>query len=253
MTTRWKIVLEYDGTHYHGWQIQPDVPTIQGAVEQALHKFTQTKIDVTAAGRTDAGVHAWAQVAHFDLAKDYEPHVVQNAINAHLRPQPIVVVHAEPVTDDFHARFGAKIKTYDYKIIHRNVFPSIDAGRYWHVRQCLDIDAMNDAARVLIGRHDFSTFRDSECQANSPIRTLDSLTVTQEPYDDYRGTKITIRAVAQSFLHHQVRNIAGALKLVGQGKWSAQDLQNALDAKDRTKGGPTAPAQGLYLNTIEYD
>ena len=250
--TRWKLVIEYSGAPFHGWQIQNDVPTVQGTLEKALKQFTQTDISITASGRTDAGVHARGQIVHFDLDKDFDAHTVQSAINAHLRPHPIVVLHAEIADDDFHARFSAKTKTYHYQILNRTVFPTIHEGLYWHVRRDMDTKAMHDAAQVLVGKHDFSTFRDSECQAKSPIKTLDALSVTAAPYDDFGGQIITIEARAQSFIHHQVRNIAGSLKLVGEGKWSKEDLQTALDAKDRTKGGPTAPAHGLYLDRVEY-
>lgn len=258
--TRWKITIEYDGRPYAGFQKQPDIATVQGEIETALYKFCQKKIGIVVAGRTDAGVHAKGQIAHFDLeytnkhgeARSLDGFQLAKALNAHLVPQPISIVHAEETdpADEFHARFGAKDKLYTYRIINRPYGLALDQGRAWWVKKPLDIAAMNEAAQVLIGRHDFTTFRDTECQAKSPIRTLDNLRV--EATDILNGQEIHIHAEGKSFLHHQVRNIVGTLSLVGEGKWSADDVQIALDAKDRTAGGPTAPSDGLYLMKIKY-
>ncbi len=255
-TKRWKIVIEYNGGAYYGWQKQPDVPSIQQAIEEALYKFCQQKIAVQAAGRTDAGVHAWGQVAHFDLDygdRSLTGYDLAKAINAHLRPAPISILHAEEVDNEFHARFGAHNKMYQYRIVNRAGFLGLDQGRVWHINRALDAGAMNEAAQVLLGQHDFSTFRDAQCQAKNPVRTLDRISVTARPYDAHGGQEILIEAEAMSFIHHQVRNIVGTLILVGEGKWSADDLRAALEAKDRTKGGVTAPAEGLYLVRVEYN
>ena len=253
--TRWKFTIEYKGTDYAGWQRQDDVPSIQQAIEEAIEKFSQQKITLHVAGRTDAGVHARGQVAHADLAsfsKPMENFEVAKAINAHLKPQPIGIIKAEPVPDDFHARYGATNKLYRYRIINRSAPPAIDHGLAWHVKKPLDAAAMHEAAQVLLGHHDFTTFRDSQCQAKSPEKTLDRLDISVQDYDSSGGREIVIEAEAQSFLHHQVRNIVGTLALVGEGKWTAQDVRKALEARDRTKGGPTAPPDGLYLMRVDY-
>lgn len=252
---RWKLTIEYKGTNYAGWQRQDNVPSIQQAIEEAIQKFCQQKITLHVAGRTDAGVHARAQVAHFDL--DYGVRVLTGfdlakAINAHLRPQPISILAAEQMTADFHARYGAMNKLYRYRIINRPAFPAIDYGMAWHLKKPLDAIAMHEAAQALLGHHDFTTFRDSQCQAQSPQKTLDRLDVATRDYDAHGGREIIIEAEAQSFLHHQVRNMVGTLAQVGEGKWSAQDVSKALEARDRTKGGPTAPPDGLYLMRVDY-
>lgn len=253
---RWKITVEYDGSGYAGWQRQEEhIPTIQAELEKALSLFCQQEITVHGAGRTDSGVHARGQVAHLDL--DYGDRSLtgfdlMKAINAHLRPAPIAVVNAQQVDDDFHARFAAKQKLYTYRIINRRSFLAIDKNRAWLVKKDLDAAAMADAAEVLVGKHDFSTFRDSGCQANSPVRTVDSMRVESLSYDDFGGQEIRIHVEGQSFLHFQVRNFAGSLKMVGEGKWTKADLKNALEACDRTQGGPTAPADGLTLVRIHY-
>lgn len=253
--TRWKITIEYKGSDYSGWQRQKDVPSIQQAIEEAIHKFCGQDITIFGAGRTDAGVHAHGQVAHFDL--DYGDRALNGyglakAINAHLLPQPISIIDATEVDEEFHARFSAHNKLYQYRIVNRPGFLSLDQGLAWQIRRPLDAKAMNEAAQVLLGKHDFTTFRDSECQAKSPEKTLDRLDVTTRDYDAHGGTEILIEAEAQSFLHHQVRNIVGTLSLVGEGKWSADDMRTALEAKDRAKGGPTAPSDGLYMVRIDY-
>lgn len=254
--SRWKITVEYDGSGYAGWQRQEErLPTIQKTIEDALLKFCQQEITVHGAGRTDSGVHARGQVAHFDL--DYGDRSLTGfdlakALNAHIRPQPVAIVKAELVDDDFHARFAAKQKLYTYRIVNRRSFLALDQNRAWLVKKELDVDAMADAASVLVGKHDFTTFRDSGCQSKNPVRTVDSIDVEALSYDDFGGREIRFHVQGQSFLHFQVRNFVGSLKMVGEGKWTKKDLKQALDAKDRTKGGPTAPADGLCLVRIEY-
>ena len=255
MTTRYKFTIEYIGTDYYGWQIQPDHPTIQGSIQTAIKNFCDQDVEVQSAGRTDAGVHAWAQIAHADFENfktPMEPFEITKAINAHLRDEPISIIHTDIADEDFHARFSAKNKLYVYRILNRQAPPAIDQDRLWHIKRPLNVSAMQDAAQSLIGQHDFSTFRDSQCQAKNPVRTLDRLSVTAHEYDPHGGVEIRIEAEAMSFLHHMVRNIAGTLTLIGEGKWSAADLTKALEACDRTKGGQTAPAHGLYLKRIDY-
>jgi tRNA pseudouridine38-40 synthase len=256
--TRWKITIEYDGRNYAGFQIQDNVPTVQGELESALKKFCQQDIRVTVAGRTDAGVHARGQVAHFDL--DYKTaegderpitgFELAKAINAHLIPQPITVIDAQKVDDDFHARFSAHQKTYLYRVINRPYPLALDQGFAWWVKKPLDVPAMRDAAQVLLGKHDFTTFRDSACQAKSPVRSIDEIKV--ESFSIPQGQEIIFMVKGKSFLHHMVRNIVGTLSLVGEGKWNKDDVKKALKACDRRQGGPTAPADGLYLEVIEY-
>lgn len=253
--TRWKLTIEYDGSHFSGWQKQDNAPSVQESVEEAIRLFCQQEIRVHAAGRTDSGVHAKGQVAHFDLDYGERPltgAILAKAINAHLRECPASVIFAEAVSDDFHARFSAVNKLYTYRIVSRSAPPVVDAGRAWHVKKPLDAGAMRQAAGCLIGHHDFTTFRATECQAKTPMRTLDRLDIETRPYDDYGGQEVLIHAESRSFLHHQVRNMAGSLKMVGEGKWTPRDLEDALAARDRTKGGPTAPPDGLYLMRIDY-
>ncbi len=246
---RWKLIIEYDGTNYSGWQRQQDVPSIQQSIEDAITLFCQQDIPIFAAGRTDAGVHAGGQVAHFDL--DYgdrplSPYNLAKAINAHLRDQPISILGAEEVAPDFHARFNATSKMYCYQILNRPAPPTFQANQVWHVNMPLNADAMHEAAQVLIGHHDFTSFRDSQCQANSPLRTLDRLDVYRE------GDLIKIEAEARSFLHHQIRNFAGTLILVGQGKWDKDGIKHALHKKDRKAAGVTAPPSGLSLLRVDF-
>lgn len=248
--TLYKLTIEYDGTNYAGWQRQPDHPSVQEEIEKAIYGFCQQKVKLLVAGRTDAGVHALGQVAQVELAafsKPMEPFEIAKAINAHLRPQPISILTVAEVAEDFHARFDAKSKLYRYKILNRPSPATVDKKRVWHVKRPLDAKAMHEAAQILLGHHDFSTFRDSDCQAKHPMRTLDRLDVTQH------GEEIHFEAEAQSFIHHQVRNMVGTLALVGEGKWTKDDLARAFEAKDRTQGGPTAPADGLYMVRIDYD
>lgn len=253
---RWKLVVEYNGAKFCGWQRQEDgIPSVQASIEDAIEKFCQQKIRIQGAGRTDSGVHALAQIAHFDLDYGDRPLTefdLAKAINAHLRDTGAVILKAEKVTDDFHARFAAKNKLYRYRVLSRMAAPTMDDQRVWHIWRKLDIDAMRQAAEHLIGHHDFTTFRDSGCQAKSPMRTVNHIKIEEKPYDDMGGTIVDFEMEAQSFLHHQVRNMVGTLTLVGKGKWKPDDMLTALEAKDRAAGGPTAPADGLTLVRIDY-
>ena len=244
--TRYRLTLEYDGAPFVGWQRQRNGHSVQEAVEQAIHGFAGETVTVQASSRTDAGVHARGQVAHFDLARPTGPGEVRDALNHHLKPLPVVVLAAEAVSDDFHARFSATGRVYLYRIVNRRAPLGLERGRAWWVPVELDVEAMAEAARLLIGRHDFPTFRASECQARSPVKTLDVLSVER------RDGAIEVKAEARSFLHHQVRNMVGTLRLIGEGKWDAGDLEAALAARDRRRGGPTAPAEGLYLMAVRY-
>lgn len=244
---RYRITVEYDGTPYVGWQRQTNGPSVQGCLEAALQALSGESALVQGAGRTDAGVHAYGQVAHFDLAADWHADRIRDGLNAHLREQPIAVLAAAAVDDGFHARFSATRRYYEYRIVNRRPKLALDRDRAWQVAVALDADAMHGAAQCLAGRHDFTTFRASECQAQSPVKTIDAIAVSRE------GTLIRITAHARSFLHNQVRSIVGSLKLVGEGKWSAGDLRAALDACDRSRCGPVAPAAGLALVQVDYD
>ncbi|MFO1189862.1 MAG: tRNA pseudouridine(38-40) synthase TruA [Alphaproteobacteria bacterium] len=243
---RYKLTLEYDGGPFVGWQVQANGPSIQAALEDAVFKLSGQRSMVVGAGRTDAGVHALGQVAHVDIDRDFAVKTIRDGLNAHLRPLPVAVLAAEQAAPDFHARFQARERVYRYRIINRQGLLALDRGRAWLVRAPLDVDAMADAARALLGRHDFTTFRATGCQARSPLKTLDELNIART------GDEIVIGARARSFLHHQVRNMVGTLKLVGEGKWSRADVEAALAARDRTRGGPTAPAGGLYLVAVRY-
>ncbi|MEQ8639837.1 MAG: tRNA pseudouridine(38-40) synthase TruA [Alphaproteobacteria bacterium] len=243
---RWKLTVEYDGRAYVGWQRQDNGPSVQAALEAAVGAFCGESVTVWGAGRTDAGVHAAGQVCHVDLARSWPAKTVRDAINYHLGDAAIAVVEALAVAGDFDARFSATERRYCYRLVNRRARLALDAGRAWHVPQPLDAVAMDQAARVLEGRHDFTSFRSVHCQAQSPVRTLDRLRVTR------RGAVIEIEARARSFLHNQVRIMAGSLKLVGEGKWSAGDMAAALAAKSRARAGPTAPAAGLTLVAVVY-
>ena len=245
--TRFRLTIEYDGTPYCGWQRQDNGPSVQQAIEDAIEKFAQQRVTVHGAGRTDAGVHALGQVAHFDLDKETDADTVRDALNFHLKPQPVAIVSAAVAPAEFHARFSAKGRAYIYRIVNRRAPLALDRGRAWHVpAPVLDAEAMHDAAQRLVGHHDFSSFRSVECQAESAVKTLDVISVKRH------GDGISIAVRARSFLHNQVRIITGTLKLVGEGKWTAADVAAALEAKDRTKAGPTAPPEGLYLTRVEY-
>jgi tRNA pseudouridine38-40 synthase len=245
--TRYKLLVEYDGAGFVGWQRQTNGPSVQQALEDAIAGFSGEFVRVYGAGRTDAGVHAAGQVAHFDLEKATDGKTVANALNAHLRPLAVAVLGAEAVGDDFHARTSARQRHYLYRMVNRRAAPALARGRAWHVQVELDADLMHQAAQVLVGRHDFTSFRASLCQAASPVKTLTELSVARH------GEEILVTARARSFLHHQVRNMVGTLKLVGEGKWSSDDLAAALAARDRAKGGPTAPAHGLCLMDVGYE
>ncbi len=243
---RYKLTIEYDGTGLVGWQRQANGPSVQAAIEAALTAITGTQIPIRGAGRTDAGVHALGQVAHADLARDWRPAVLRDALNAHLKPGRIAIVSVEHVPDTFDARFSAIRRHYVYRIINRRPPLALEAGRAWLVKRKLDADAMQAAAQILVGRHDFSTFRDTQCQAKSPVRTLDRLDVVK------RDDLIEIYASARAFLHHQVRSMVGSLEHVGAGKWSWGDLKAALEARDRGRCGMVAPAAGLYFLSVDY-
>lgn len=244
--TRYKLTIEYDGTDFVGWQRQKSGPSIQQALETAVNGFCGEAVTVFGAGRTDAGVHATGQVAHIDLARETTADTVRDAINAHLRPDPIAVVAAEEVDPAFDARRSAVERHYRYRIVNRRGPLALDRCRAWHVTPPLDTEAMVAGAAPLIGHHDFTSFRASPCQARSPVKTLDVLDVVRD------GDDVWIEARARSFLHHQVRNMVGTLRLVGEGKWTPDDVVAALAARDRAAGGPTAPADGLFLTAVLY-
>lgn len=244
---RYKLTIEYDGTPFCGWQRQADRMSVQQALEEAIERFSGERVTTQAAGRTDAGVHALAQVAHFDLSKDWDPFRIREALNYHLKPHPVVIIESEAVGTEFEARFSATARHYEYRILNRRAPAALERNQVWHVPVPLDAQRMHEAAQLLLGRHDFSTFRSAECQANSPIRTLDVFDVAGD------GEVISITASARSFLHHQVRSMVGSLKLVGEGKWSPADFRAALDAADRRRCGPMAPASGLYLTGVDYN
>ncbi len=245
---RYKLTLEYDGTGLTGWQRQDNGRSVQQALEEAAEKLGGHPVRAYAAGRTDAGVHALAQVAHIELEKAFPAERVREAINFHLkgRPEIVAVVAAEQVSDDFHARFSAIERSYLYRILNRRPPPTVDRGRVWWVGRPLDADAMHAAAQRLIGTHDFTSFRAAECQAKSPIKTLDQLDVFRQ------GDEIHLIVRARSFLHHQVRIFAGTLRLVGEGKWNGDDLARILEARNRAAAGDTAPPYGLYLTSARY-
>ncbi len=243
---RYKLTIEYDGRPFAGWQRQANAPSVQQTLEQAFLRLSGETVTVHGAGRTDSGVHATGQVAHVTLAKIRTPFQLSEGINAHLRPHPIAVLKAEEVAETFEARFDAIKRHYVYRIINRRAPLTLERGQAWQVKQRLDAEAMHEAAQHLVGRHDFSTFRDSQCQANSPLRTLDHITVTRA------GDEIRVDVSALSFLHRQVRSMVGSLEHVGSGKWTAQNLADALAAKNRARCGMVAPPDGLSLTQVEY-
>ena len=243
---RYRLDLEYDGGPYKGFQAQGGLPTIQASLERAVKAFSGESLRLQAAGRTDTGVHALHQVVHIDLGRDWRPQVVRDAVNAHLVPEPIVVTAASLAPDGFHARFSAKARRYVYRILNRAAPPGLEKGRVWHVRKPLDAEAMAAAAAALVGHHDFTTFRDADCQARSPMKTLDVAAVSRD------GDEVRLAFAARSFLHRQVRSMTGSLAEVGAGRWTADDLKAALEARDRAACGPVAPAAGLYLARVEY-
>lgn len=244
--TRFKLTIEYDGSPFHGWQRVDSGPSVQGALMDAVEKFTGVRADVVGAGRTDSGVHALGQVAHVDIAKEFSADTVRDALNAHLRPWPISVTLAEVVSEEFHARFSATERTYWYRILNRRAPPALDRASVWHVARPLDRDAMEAAGERLIGQHDFTTFRDAQCQAKSPIKTLDRFDVMRA------GEEVHVWCAARSFLHRQVRSMVGTIVEAGFGKRSADDVAAVLAAKDRSLCGQVAPASGLHLVRVEY-
>jgi tRNA pseudouridine38-40 synthase len=244
---RFKLTLEYDGTPFVGWQRQENGLSVQEALERAVAAMTGEHATAYGAGRTDAGVHAIGQVAHVDLSRAWTPFRLSEGLNAHLVPHPVAVLKVEAAPDEFHARHSASARHYVYRIVNRRSPLTFDRGRAWAIKRRLDAEAMHEAARALIGRHDFTTFRDMQCQARSPVRTLDRLDVRRE------GDAITFEVSALSFLHRQVRSMVGSLVDVGAGRWSAADLKGALDAADRNRCGQVAPACGLYLARVDYE
>jgi tRNA pseudouridine38-40 synthase len=243
---RYRLTIEYDGGPFVGWQRQAEGASVQGALESAIEKLSGERVTVTGAGRTDAGVHALGQVAHFDLEKTFDAGRVRDALNHYLRPDPVCVLEAAAADGEFHARFSAKSRHYLFRILNRRSPPALEDGRVWHVSPKLDAEAMHAAAQMLVGQHDFTTFRAAECQAQSPVKTLDRLDVSR------RADEIHIEASARSFLHHQIRSFAGSLKLVGEGKWRPRDMKAALEARDRSACGPVSPPDGLYLVRVNY-
>jgi tRNA pseudouridine38-40 synthase len=243
---RYKLIIEYDGRPFCGWQRQAGDLSVQQVLEEAIARFSGETISIQAAGRTDAGVHATGQVISFDLTREWDPFKIREAMNFHTKPHPVAVVNAERAAEDFEARFSATARHYEYRILNRRAWPALDEGHVWHVPVLLDADRMHEAAQLILGKHDFTTFRASECQAKSPIRTLERLDVMRH------GETILVIARARSFLHSQVRSMVGSLKLVGEGRWTPRDFRAALDAAERARCGPLAPPDGLYLTAVDY-
>ena len=244
---RYRLTIEYDGQPYKGFQAQETLPSVQGSIERAVKAFSGQTLRLQAAGRTDTGVHATGQVIHIDLEREWRPEVVRDALNAHLMPEPIAIIDAQVAEGDWHARFSATERRYIYRILNRKSPPALDRGKVWHMKKPLDAQAMHDAAQVLIGNHDFTTFRHMQCQAKSPIKTMDVARVWRE------GEQVLLEFASRSFLHRQVRSMTGTLAEVGIGRWSAADVKAALDARDRKACGPVAPADGLYLVGVKYE
>jgi len=247
---RFALRIEYHGQPFRGWQRQADHPSVQGAIEAALARLEPQVPAIAAAGRTDSGVHATGQVAHCDLARDWDPFRLMEALNYHLRPAPVAILAVAPVPPEFHARFSALERRYTFRIICRRAPPTHLAGLAWHLRHDLDPERMRDAARHLVGRHDFTTFRATMCQAKSPIKTLDALEITQRSHAS--GQEIRLRFRARSFLHNQVRSMVGTLERAGAGAWTPDDVAAALRARDRASCGPVCPPHGLYLTGVDY-
>lgn len=243
---RYRLVVEYDGGPYHGFQAQGGLKSVQDSLERAVKAFSGETLRLQAAGRTDTGVHATGQVVHIDLQKAWRPEVVRDAMNAHLVPEPIAILDAAEAEPGWHARFSAKERRYIYRILNRKSPPALDRGRAWHVKKPLDAEAMHQAAQVLVGHHDFTTFRDAQCQAKSPMKTMDLARVWRE------GELVLLEFASRSFLHRQVRSMTGSIAEVGVGRWTADDLAAALEARDRKACGAVAPAQGLYLTGVRY-
>jgi tRNA pseudouridine38-40 synthase len=243
---RYKLIIEYDGEPFVGWQFQAAGHSVQGVLEAAVAQINGAPATVHGAGRTDAGVHALGQVAHVDLARSWDVFKLRNALNANVRPHPVSVLAISEVGEDFHARFSATRRHYLFRILNRRSPPALDRGKVWWLPVDLDAEAMHAAAQLLVGKHDFSTFRAAQCQAQSPVKTLDRIDVARY------GELIELRCDARSFLHNQVRSMVGSLRLVGEGKWRAQDLKRALDARDRARCGPVSPPDGLYLLRVDY-
>lgn len=243
---RYRLLVEYDGRPYRGYQIQDNLPSVQGSIERAIFAFSGQKVRLVTAGRTDTGVHATAQVLHMDLDQDWRPEVVRDAINAYLIPEPISILKAEIAADDFSARYSAKGRRYLYRILNRRSPPALEQGRVWHMKRPLDAEAMHEAAQVLVGHHDFTTFRDLQCQAKSPVKSLDVARVWR------LGDEVHLAFEARSFLHRQVRSMTGSIAQVGIGRWTKDQLAKALEAKDRQACGVVAPPDGLYLVGVEY-
>jgi tRNA pseudouridine38-40 synthase len=243
---RYKLTIEYDGRPFCGWQRQAHDLSVQQVLEEAIARFSGEIVTTQAAGRTDAGVHALGQVVSFDLSREWDPFKIREALNYHTKPHPVAIVEAEAVPDTFEARFSATARHYEYRILNRRARAALDDGKVWHVPVVLDAEVMHAAAQLILGRHDFSTFRAAECQANSPIRTLDRFDVSRQ------AEMIVVTASARSFLHSQVRSMVGSLKLVGDGKWTPRDFRAVLDAADRSRCGPLAPPDGLYLTGVSY-
>lgn len=243
---RYKLTIEYDGTPFVGWQVQSNGPSIQGALRAAIERLSGEAALPQGAGRTDTGVHATGQVAHLDLGKQWAPDTLRDGLNFHLKPNPISIVHVEPVGPQFNARFSAIARHYTYRLLTRRARPALDADRVWWVPVPVDADAMHTAAQSLIGHHDFTTYRAAACQAASPVKTLDRLDVRRA------GDLIVVEASARSFLHNQVRSLVGSLKLVGTGHWPVDRPRHALEARDRRQCGALAPSMGLYLTGVDY-
>jgi tRNA pseudouridine38-40 synthase len=244
--TRWRLTIEYDGGPFMGWQRQEHGPSVQQTLEDALRQMTGEQAVFTAAGRTDAGVHALAMASHVDIERELTPHRLREGLNALVRPHPVSVLEVEPVAPDWHARFSCRGRRYLYRILCRRAPPALDRGRVWHIAVPLDAAAMSEGAAHLVGRHDFTTFRSAQCQAESPLKTLDRLEVT------VTGEELQVTAQARSFLHHQVRSMVGCLALVGRGQWRPDDIRTALQARDRGALGFNAPAHGLYFVEAIY-